>query len=306
MRFASSVIVLPLILAVPFGLAIRDSLHGDDRAGTAAKAAAAAADRDATMHAELVAAEREQYERGERLAAERHAWLAALIGSEPATLGPALAHAQLGELASAADVTVPRNPAVQGSSTELARDGSVLEVALTIERASCRDLRETLVDAWGEAHPLDASSSVWIDPAHHRRASLLDRAGECTLSFDRIVGDAAWVAMVVPGVLRKTTAQATKLFGAQTRNADGDDSWHLAGPPAGAGSTELSAELSDAGTIDRTRISVTVSDEQAAALIDAISKQLGRQPVRDDASSYRWDHLLLSYEGHNFILGSAL
>ena len=306
MRIAPSVIVLPLILAVPFGLAIRDSLHGDDRAGAAARTAAAAADLEATQHAELVAAEREQYERGERLAAERHAWLGALIGSEPATLGPALAHTQLGELASANDVTVPQSPAVVASSIQLARDGTVLEVALAIEKASCRDLRDTLVKAWGEAHPLDASSAIWIDPAHHRRASVLDRDGECTLSFDRVVGDAAWVAMVLPGVLGETSAHATKLFGAQTRSADGDDAWHLAGPAAGAGSTEVSAETSESGKIDRAQIRVIVSDEQAAALIGAISKQLGRQPVRDDASSYRWDHVLLSYADHNFILGTSL
>ncbi len=306
MRFASSVIVLPLILAVPFGLAIRDSLRGDDPASSADKVATAALDLEATQHAQVVAAEREQYERAERLAAQRHAWLEALIGSEPATLGRALARSQLGELASADDVTVVKTPAILDSRVQLAPDHTVLEVALGIERSSCRDLRDTLSTAWGEARSLDASSSVWVDPVHHRRASVLDRGGRCTLSFDRIVGDAAWVAMVLPGVLGKTSVQATKLFGAQTRYADSDDAWRLAGPAAGAGSTEITADLNDSGKIVRTQVTVIVTDEQAAALIDAISKHLGHQPVRDDASSYRWDHLFVSYADHNFILGTSL
>ncbi|CAN5670696.1 hypothetical protein BH11MYX1_BH11MYX1_03370 [soil metagenome] len=302
MRIPPSAIVLPLILAVPFGLAIRDSVKGNDRASEEARAAKDLAELDAQQASARVAAEQDQYERTKRLEGERGAALAVLIGREPATFGSAIAPEQLGELTSLA-------PSVSSDihvSAMRSGDGKVTDLAITIDTAACRAMHDMLVAAWGEGQRPGNDPQLWTDAAHHQRASLSKLPSEwCALHFDRMVDDIAWVELALPKILGKPVTQVEKLFGPPVESYV--DVWVLPGPSIGYDASLLTVTAGESGKVEHTTVAISVPDEEAAALVNLISKKLGRQPTHDEESIYQWgDHVVLSYADHHLELSHDL
>ncbi|MEO8550149.1 MAG: hypothetical protein ABI678_09245, partial [Kofleriaceae bacterium] len=165
--------------------------------------------------------------------------------------------------------------------------------------AHCDEIKPVLAAAWGEA-----PDDIWIDLAHKRRASLSGLL--CVLHFDPIVDDATWVKNAMPRIVGKTPQQAAKLLGTPTVPLDEPTlSWYLAGPPSGRDSTELTADV-DEGEIVTTTARVRVTDDQARALIQEVSKQLHAQPVDEGYSSgiYTWEKqgVTASYSSSSFSL----
>jgi hypothetical protein len=289
MRIPPSAIVMTLVVAVPFGFAVRDTLKGNDAQTEQEREEAEMRAAEAKLEANQAAEEQAQYEREKKLNAEREQTFATVIGKEPATLGDRFGGAQVGakaaddldQLLGAIDAVLD----VTNHGLQLRGDGTIASVSFTFGDTHCDRMREIIQAAWG---PATIADEIWIDRAHHRRASLGGLL--CVLHFDQIVEDAAWAKTALPKLIGKTPAQAQKLLGTPTVPLDEPTlSWFLAGPPRGRDSTELSAEV-DNGKIVSTRVVATVTPEESISIVDALTKQIGKPGTKEDYGNvWTWD-----------------
>lgn len=289
MRVPTSAIVMTLLVAIPFGFAIRDSLKGNDAQARLDKEDEEMRAAEKKYHDEEIAEQQATYEREKKEKAERVALYKQLIGSEKATLGTMFDGAAVGaappsgfEDALASAVSKLDNTG-ENYGLQLQGDGRIASVSFPIGEAHCEDIRPVLNAAWGEAE-----GDIWIDLAHKRRASLSGLL--CVLHFDQIVDDATWVKNATPKLVGKTPQQAAKLLGTPTVPLDEATlSWYLPGPPSGHDSTELTADVED-GKIVSIASSASVTEAQASALIEQVGKQLHALPAKDDYGNfYSWD-----------------
>lgn len=288
MRIPPSAIVMALVVAVPFGFAVRDTLKGNDAQTKQEREEAEMRAEEAKLQAAQAEEEQAQYEREKKLAAEREQMFATVIGKQPATLGERFGGAQVGDKApddfdeklGAMDTVLD----VTNHGLQLRGDGTIASVSFTFGDAHCDRVREILKATWG---PATLADDLWIDRPHQRRASLTGLL--CVLHFDQIVDDAAWVKAALPKIIGKTPAQAKKLLGMPTVPLDEPTlSWFLPGPPAGHDSTELRADVTD-GKITLTSATATVTQTEALAIIDAIGKHLGKPATNQDGTIWAWD-----------------
>ena len=287
MRIPASAIVMTLVVAVPFGFAVRDTLKGNDAQSKQDREEAAMRAEEAKLHEQELAEQQAQYEREKKADADRKQTFATVLGKQPATLGDRFGASQVG--AKAADDFddqlghVDAVLEVTDHGLQLRGDGSIASVSFTFGDTHCDEIREVVTAAWGAA-----PDDIWIDRVHHRRASLGGLL--CVLHFDQIVDDAAWAKAALPKLLGKSPAQAAKLLGTPTVPLDEPTlSWFLPGPPSGRDSTELSADVSD-DKIVGTRAVATVTETEALALVDAITKHLGKPGTKEDYGNvWTWD-----------------
>jgi len=304
MRVPTSAIVMTLIVAVPFGFAIRDSLKGNDAQTALDDEETQMREAEAKYKAQEVAEQQAQYEREKQDKADREKMYKQLIGADKATLGAMFDGASVGAQPPAefedklAEAVAKLDNTGENFGLQLQGDGRIASVSFPIGEAHCDDIKPVLAAAWGEA-----PDDIWIDLAHKRRASLSGLL--CVLHFDQIVDDATWVKNAMPRLVGKTPQQAAKLLGQPTVPLDDPTlSWYLPGPPNGHDSTELSADI-DEGKIVAITTSVTVTDDQARALIEQVGKQLHAPPVKDDYGDiYNWEKqaVTASYTSGHFRL----
>ena len=287
MRIPPSVIVLPLILAVPFGFAIRDSLKGNDPASQEERAKHELDDLEVREHDQQIAAERDQYERAKQVEKERGVLFASLIGREPASLGSAFGSQQLG-LATTIEIDHAVDQLILDREGVTGLDGKLVSYGFSIDGEHCPAMLAQLATAWGAGERGAGDEDhlvVWVDRENHRRASFRTANLACVIDFTRTVDDAAWVEAAFPKVLRKTLPQAEKLLGPLTNPEI--PSWYLAGPPVGHGATTLNAQL-EGGKLTSTNASASMSDDDAAAVVKLVTKRLGKPPVHDAADEWSW------------------
>lgn len=281
---------MTLVIAVPFGFAIRDSLKGNDLQSRKEQAEKEAAAQVAALQAEESARVEREYEAQKVVDAKRKQTLATLIGSAPGSLGDRFDGKQVGMASSAElessldDLSGLEDRDGEKPGLQLRGNGEIASLSFTIGDDHCGEMREALAKAWGAAE-----EDVWVDHEHARRASLGGLL--CVLHFDQIVDDKTWAKTALSTLIGKTPAQAQKLLGTSTastpKGEDSDLSWYLPGATSGRESTELVASVAD-GKITSTTASTTVSVPQAQALIAALSNQLGAQPVADETGNYLW------------------
>jgi hypothetical protein len=306
MRIPPSAIVMALVVAVPFGFAVRDTLKGNDAQTKQEREQAELRAEEAKLQAEQAAEEQAQYEREKKLTAEREQTFATVIGAEPATLGDRFGGVQVGAKATddldeklgAMDAVLD----VTNHGLQLRGDGTIASVSFTFGDTHCEKMREIIQAAWG---PATAADEIWIDRVHHRRASLGGLL--CVLHFDQIVDDAAWAKAALPKLIGKTPAQAQKLLGTPTVPLDEATlSWFLPGPPGGRDSTELSAEVAD-GKISSTRVVATVTPEESLSLVAALTKQIGKPATKEDYGNvWTWDKPSVTVELNEAMLLSVV
>lgn len=304
MRVPTSAIVMTLIVAVPFGFAIRDSLKGDDVQTHLDKEEEEMRAAEAKYREQEIADQQAQYEREKQEKADRAKLYKQLIGADKATLGAMFDGATVGAQPpegfedKLGDAVGKLDNTGENFGLQLQGDGRIASVSLPIGEAHCDEMKPVISAAWGE--PTD---DIWVDLAHKRRASLSGLL--CVLHFDGIVDDATWVKNAMPRVIGKTPQQAAKILGTPTVPLDEPTlSWYLPGPPRGHDSTEMSAEV-DENKIVAVTSSVTVTDDEASALIEAIGKQLHAAPVKDDYGEiYNWEKqaVTASYNSGHFRL----
>jgi hypothetical protein len=306
MRIPPSAIVMTLVVAVPFGFAVRDTLKGNDAQTKQEREAAEMRADEQKLRDQEIAEQQAQYEREKRLNAEREQMFATVIGKQPATLGERFGGAQVG--AKAADDLDEQLGAIDSQfevtnhGLQLRGDGTIASVSFTFGDTHCDKMRQIVEAAWG---PPTTADEIWIDSAHHRRASLGGLL--CVLHFDQIVDDAAWAKAALPKLVGKTPAQAQKLLGTPTVPLDEATlSWFLPGPPGGRDSTELSAEVSD-GKIVSTRVVATVTPAESISLVEALTKQMGKPATKEDYGNvWTWEKPAVTVELNEAMLLSVV
>jgi len=287
MRIPPSAIVMSLLVAVPFGLAIRDSLKGNDLQSKMDREVVEELERAAKAQAEQAEEAKREAEAEKARDEHRKKTFASLIGTTRGSLGAQFS-VQVGEqppdgfeakLDAIEDLEF-RDSMMPGM--QLRGDGTLTSVTLPLGDEHCSEMRTALEHAWGTAE-----DDIWIDTEHSRRASLGGLL--CVLHFDQFVDDAAWAKIALPNIIDKSAEAAQKLLGTPTVPLDESVlSWYAPGAAHGRDSTEILATRGD--TIYKTEVSTTVTPQQATALIAALGKQLGRPAEPSEGGDlYTWD-----------------
>lgn len=304
MRIPPSVIVMSLVTAVPFGLAIRDWSRGSDKLGGRHHGPP---DGDDDLEADddyseaqnmRMRMEMEQEEARDRArAAERQAEEAKLdrlraqvasqmIGAEPGTMGDLFAGVKLG--ASSSDFQP------ESVRAAIADAGEVLVVSwdldsthlngltarLKVGDAGCLPLSRAL-GAWGAGN-----NNTWENSKLHQRAVLDSDA--CTLSFEKYVDLDKWLAhgdqSVVPlDIIGQPVGKLRTRIG---ERMDSEDEtalrWHDLGVAGATSTTNLTAEIKN-GKIAAVMVDMANIDGPTSEAIEArLTKLLGKKPTQNE------------------------
>ncbi|HSD87612.1 MAG TPA: hypothetical protein VLB44_08855 [Kofleriaceae bacterium] len=287
MRIPPSVIVMGLLTAVPFGLAIRDtakhqaaSADGIDLTGSKK------AERERL--AAYQRAEREQEAREAEAKNRREQFVASLFGKTPASMGSFLEGITLGANAETfqPDATQKRiyEAARSGlANVEFATEDILHAVKVEVRAVDCDTLRDKLTAAWGRS-----VGSVWLDPATHQRASLAEYEESgfyCKMQFDRYVEPDAWVGALPFDAIGKPIAALGAPAGAKTE--DDSVSWRLPGLGYGHQETVVIAYIENDKVVGANVITDADFDSQLK-IRDLLSAKLAKQPVQDENDSGVW------------------
>jgi hypothetical protein len=294
MRIPISVVVMSLLTAAPFALAIRDTVN-EKKKPTADELEELGLDdyerrsarRDRERLAEYEAeAAREAAERARDHEA-KVAQLDTLYGKNKASIGSVFGvGVQIGGI-------VP--DALERRVNELNREGFLLPtveqtgtalVSLRVDIYSssydynssgedaCETLRNKLVGAWGPS-----SSGVWTDPAAHARA-ILSTDRPCSLTFEKYLEPTDWIAALpLDAIGKKSEVVEEKAIGADVY--DDTIEWSIPGTGAGKEPTHITAYV-DNGKVVFVSIMSDTDYDTLVAIRDALSAKLKAQPGRDD------------------------
>jgi hypothetical protein len=272
MRIPPSLIVMSIATAVPFGLAIRDTVKGKGHRPTAEERA------EAEQRAERAEYEARQAAE-EALAAKTHERLVAelpkLFGPTPASTGTLLAHVKLGE--PVPDATWPDGitvyDATEGDGTPT---GGVVVHVGEYDQAACDELRAKLVAAWGPP-----TESTWLAADRSMRAHLDD----CDLVFEPALDPASWLAAV--DVIGKPESVLETIPTAYVD--DGGPHWFVPGMGYGTGHCEVTA-VPAKGKIPYLEVFGDTDFDTVIALRDVISARVKGQPtVDEDTGDWVWN-----------------
>lgn len=288
MRIPPSVIVMSLVTAVPFGLAIRDSLRHHE------PATADDSDDDLDLGGrraalkEFKAQQREADERKQLREAEQTKQLDGLFGAQPASLGGRFQGVQLGALTASFDPEAVRSRI----DTELVHtsfdvDGAHL-LGVTVELGSedldsstaCVKLREVLGNSWGPGH-----DDTWQDAATHQRALL--QTDYCRLRFERYKDAPDWVAAVPFELIGAPTKRLTDTLGAVETYDDGAPHWRADGLAGGDDPTSFEAVIRQ-GKIVGIKVNVDGDPGALETLRAALETKLHAKPVEEPDVGYHW------------------
>lgn len=286
MRLPPSVVAMSLITAVPFGLAIRDTIRHPS-------ANQDALDFDGSRaRAREEAAAQERWDEAQRAAEAEHDAARAraihrLYGAAPASLGSVFDGIHLG-----ADST-DFQPESARKAIQALQEDSGIEINFVADTVrlesiavdlgdSCDDLANQLRAAWGVS-----PAETWLGPDGQR--ARLD-SDACTLTFDRAVDAAAWLdrsaTAIVP--LAELGKPASDL---DSRPVDDSDdtgvTWHDRGVGLGVGGTQLSAEVTK-GKITAITAEVEADPASIEAIEDRLTALLHGTPATDDQGVQSW------------------
>ncbi len=303
MRIPTSVIVMSLLTAAPFGLAIRDTVKNKPGSeleelyagleGGGEYSSEAERKREAELMAEY---EREREQEAREAAAKRREnqkRLDTLFGPEKASMGSYFASFQLG---APNDEAVENkvyamqsddflSPGVEGtdkidyvsvlvfsSSSDYGYDNSVND---------CESLKEKLSLAWGPS-----VNGTWLNPTTKQRAALKDEP--CKLSFSKYLTAAEWVAKLPTDVVGMSVTKAAAKIGDQAEVFDDSIEWGMDGTGYGTDTTGFIAYVENNKVVS-IRVGVETDFDTVIEIRDALSAKLKAQPTRDeDTGAWVW------------------
>jgi len=234
MRIPPSVIVMSLITAVPFALAVHDTMKPHPKTYDEMSDE----EREAQFEEEMRKESAEQAQRDAVETARRAATYKTFFGEKPAQLGSYFHAVQLGmpadqpafdALASTTDV----------SSINFEGEKTLEQIRISDDE-HCDELHRALVATWQ-----DAPDGIYLDAANHQRADF----HECTVTFDRYVDVNQWIDTKgdVPVALSWIGMPADKLreqLGERLTNDDGEVlMWNAPGIGRGQGPTHVTARI---------------------------------------------------------------
>jgi hypothetical protein len=278
MPISRSVIVMGVITAVPFGLAIRETIHHrtadrnadrDAWSPTATTPAGSsdlrddAAARDRAMAAAAATADAAHQ-------AAREVPAAAMFGSAVATPGAAFHGIDLG--ASADGVPDDLDVIADGH-------GQILVVArkLTDDDVGCSTLVRAAEHTWGKP----AHDQIWLDAAHGRRASI---GTDCALEIARMATPEQWVQNLPFDAIGRPFQTVMHDFA----GGDTDGDWAQPGLD-GPDVTNVTAvfDVAHPGPVISVIASTTASPLAVRQTAAALADRLHAKPVID-GDRYHW------------------
>jgi hypothetical protein len=308
MRIPPSVIVMSLLTAAPFGMAIRDTLTkkppveeldqwGEyDSRHNARQDRAALAEYEAEMARD---AEAKAEKRKEQVAK-----LDQLYGSSAASMGALLDGIKLGADASSFQ------PEAARARIERASEDGTLSVSFDADEKSlhgvvvtldgreydategtmttlCDPLHDKLVAAWGRP----SLGSTWLDEANHQRATL-DRDA-CTLTFSRYLTATEWIATVPVDGVGKNAEKYLATYAATNGTAFeeyADDYASWTGTALGTGDKASKYTVGiTRGKITGLRVTADTDFDSFVTVRDALAAKLKSQPkLDDDTGAWVW------------------
>jgi hypothetical protein len=281
MRIPTSLIVMSLLTAVPFGLAIRDTVTGKQRLSADDDDLAYDARREQEWlerHERELAREAEARERSRE---QLHAKLDQVYGARAhmgsllrgIELGPASSFLAIDAMLRKADRIITRD-SLQVEIDYMGTEVTDVIVDVGDDDDTCAALGSKLMAAWGPS-----TAGAWLDPASHTRAHF-DR-DLCKLTFQRYVEPADWVA----GVPLEMLGQPVKKLLAAVPHAIHEGNmveWFLPGVGYGGSSTDMVAYLDQQGRVSSIHASTGTDFDSLVAIRNALTTQLKVQPVRDE------------------------
>lgn len=306
MRIPPSAIAMSALVAIPFGLAIRDGVLGEDRAerdayDDYAPQARLLGDGDPARTAFELEAQRQADRAREadyevelaaddaRRAREREQAAKELVGD--AFVTPGSAYAGLG-------AALGKQPPAALFEERWIRngDGPLLgfELPFDADDAGCSTLATVAARTWGEP----AHDRVWLDLATHHRAAI---TFECDLAFGTFTDAAGWIAAIPFGAIGAPRS-------ALPRAAAVDDMWFAPGLDGDRLTTitRVYATQNPDKTLGLT-VETTATRDAWRRVGDALAKRLHAKPTQDAADStvLRWSAPLpveLSLDGDELTL----
>ncbi len=303
MRIPTSVFVMSVVTAVPFGLGIRDTLkskdvsaeeYGDDIDFGGGRDRAARERALAEYEAE---ARREQAER-EAKAAQRIATLDQLVGEKPAQMGALFEGIALGAGAGSFQPehvrrrieNVTRDGFISVQFDADAKSLNAIDVILNADYETsdaCEKLDDKLTAKWGSP-----TNRAWLDPSTHQRATFDDDT--CKLRFERYVEPADWVAQLPLTAIGMSAEKFGDVTLAGNYEDDGEHLfWTTPGVGYGNAATRFDAFVKN-GKIVGFQATSQSDFDSTLAIRDAISAKLKAQPKMtgddydDSISIYEW------------------
>lgn len=278
MRIPSSVIVMSLVTAVPFALAVRDTVKPHPKTYDQMSPD----EREAQLEEEMRKESAEQARREAAESAKRAATYKTYFGEKPARLGSFFGSVHLGT--PAGDPAAEALREATGATIELEGEHTVDAIRISDDE-HCDALKSATETAWQAS-----VDGVYLDAATHQRASFHD----CTLTFDRYVEVNQWIDRKgeVPVALDWIGMSADKLreqLGDRLENDDGEVlMWSAPGVGRGEDVTHITAR------VDNARIAgMSINVMTDPATIDAIHARLDgllgkAAPDPDDPGTLQW------------------
>jgi hypothetical protein len=274
MRIPTSTLVMSLVAAVPFGLAIRDTiLHHDklhqiaeeDRQESERRVAERAADEAAqAMYTQQLAQERQAREERVR----QHATL--LVGHDFVTPGLAYQGEELG------------NSPVYGVDTIVDATGNVLAMTATMtdDDVACSVLRDVASKTWGEP----AANGVWLDLHSHQRASI---TADCGLEFGRFVDAVTWAQDLPLDAIGKARGELARRYA--RGDGDSDAPWQSPGLDSDGLTTLWPVfDVAHADRLLGLQIAVPATWPTTQRVVHALAIRLDAKPIEDSDGAYIW------------------
>lgn len=291
MRIPVSLIVMPILTAAPFALAIRDTVKEKKPADEALSYGGDySSERDRRRDREQLAAYEAEREAERALeVAKRKKQLGELdgiFGTEKASLGVKFDNIALGSARTAAlenkIALLQRDgfitPAFEGESETVeylhVEIDSTMPVSYDLEEP-CAVLREKLVTAWGPS-----GNGTWLNPTTMQRATLAMEP--CSLRFDRALTVDNWVGKLPLDVLGKSEVKGVSAVSDQDTIV-----WNFSGVGYSGAPTNASAYKTD-DKITAIYISTETDFDTLVEIRDALSKKLKAEPTRDEDGAWVW------------------
>jgi hypothetical protein len=270
MRIPTSVIVMSLVTAAPFALAVRDTLHPQPK-------------HHSSYDEDSVEAETAQYEAEMKRMEEEHqaeearkqTVLKGLLGDK-GKFGPYLDSLTLGATRGQVDAIMPRlQPAADLIDVAPTYDAADTVTSLKVVFTDCSALREAVRGQWGE-------TTTWLDSTAHIKTTFND-GYDCSIDQDRYVEmdqflDKTLTASIPLGAIGKPM---TKLA------LDEDLAMHAPGLEH-TGEVMLRAATGDHGEITGLGATFAADVEADEPIRARLDKLLGKGKQDPDTGEWDW------------------
>ena len=144
---------------------------------------------------------------------------------------------------------------------------------------------------WGRAYT-DGSRTTWADPVTHHRVAFVQQFGSCELLLDAALAPKDWLDQVVPvGIVGRPAAALQKQLAARNSVEDLDTSeatswsWTDDGLGTGAGRTQIDVEIKS-GRVTALHAYVDSGEIDATHLDEALIARFGKPIDNGDGESW--------------------